>query len=555
MFIADSSNEVIREVNATTKTITTFAGTGASSGFSGDGGLATAAKLNFPQGVAVDSAGNVFIADSDNNRVREVNAATGVISTVAGNGGATFGGDGGQATATSVSLPNFVTLDAAGDFFVTDYNNRIREVNYASHVISTVAGSSYASVTGNGGPATAATLSDPPAVATDAAGDIFIADEYDNVIREVNHATGVITTVAGTGTAGYFGDGGQATAAWLNHPQGIAVDAAGDLFIVDSSNSRIREVNHATGVITTVAGNGAAGYNGDNIAATAAEIWFPEGIALDAAGDLFIADTDNQRVREVNATTKVITTIAGNGTFGFMGDGSQPTAAELSYPSSVAVDAAGDVFIDDRNNERIREVNHATGVISTVAGNGTSGYSGDGIQATAAWLDFPQGIAADAAGDLFIADSDNNRIREVNSATGVITTIVGGSIQGHTGDGGPGTAAELALPSGVAIDAFGDLIIADSSNNKVRDLFNGVVVKLAQATPTITVSDSGGVYQDSAYAATATVNGSASLEGVSTTITYYSGSTATGTPLSGSSRQCRHVHRCGLVCRQHRLCG
>ncbi len=534
LFIADTSNDVIRELVAGTGTIKTVAGIGTSSGFSGDGGLATAAKLNAPYGVALDSAGDLFIADIDNSRIREVNAATGVITTVAGSGTQLFAGDGGPATAADLILPSDVLVDAAGDLFITDtLNNRIREVNHATQVITTVAGSSYVSYPGNGGPATTAPLSLPEGEATDAAGDLFIADEGDNVIREVNHATGVITTVVGNGTAGFSGDGGQATAAELNQPQSIVVDAAGDLFIADSNNHRIREVNHATGVITTVAGNGTSGYNGDNIAATAAEIEIPQSIALDAAGDLFIADNIGDRIREVNATTKIITTIAGNGIGGYNGDGAQATASELQLPKGVAVDSAGDVFIADEVNNRIREVNSTTGVISTVVGNGIQGYSGDGGQATAAELNYPDGIALDSTGDLFISDSNNGRIREVNSATGVITTFIGNSGQGSTGNGGPASAAKVSGPAGLSIDAFGDLFIADSGNNEVREIVGGVGITV-RTVPTVTVSDSGGAYQDSAYAAMATVNGFTVLEGVSPTLTYYAGSTATGTPLSGA---------------------
>ena len=472
----------------------------------------------------------------------------------------------------------------------------------------------------------------------DAAGDLFIADTGNNCIREVNAATGVITTVAGNGTAGYSGDGGLATAAELYYPYGIAVDAAGDLFIADTDQGRIREVNHATHDITTVAGNGTVGYSGDGGQATDAELDYPYGVAMDATGNLFIADTDNIVIREVNASHDIITTVAGNGTEGYSGDGGPATAAELDYPHGVAVDASGDLFIADTYNDRIREVNarhrhhhhrrrqrnraataatadrppprnwtiprasrwtpaatcssptpttassarstHSTH-ITTVAGNGICGYGGDGGQATAAELDdpaawpwtppatcssptptttasarstpprtittvagsgrgsrqrcpataaelssptasrwtppaicssptpattwsarstpprassppspatappaiaatadrppppnsmSPDGVAVDAAGDLFIADTDNSRIREVNAATHVITTVAGNGYCGYSGDGGPATAAELDYPSGVAVDAAGDLFIADTDNTVIREV-------------------------------------------------------------------------------------
>ena len=221
----------------------------------------------------------------------------------------------------------------------------------------------------------------------------------------------IISTVAGNGAAGYSGDGGAATIAGLNDPYGVALDAAGNLFIADSDNCCIREVNHATGVITTVAGNGTAGYSGDGGPATAAELYGPEGVALDAAGDLFIADCFNNCIREVNYATGVITTVAGNGAYGYSGDGGPATTAGLNWPTGVAVDAAGNLFIADCGNSCVREVNHATGVITTVAGNGTTGYRGDGGLATAAELLDPTGVAVDAAGNLFIADG-NHCIRE-----------------------------------------------------------------------------------------------------------------------------------------------
>ena len=229
------------------------------------------------------------------------------------------------------------------------------------------------------------------------------------MVREVVKATGDIITVAGNGTAGYKGDNGPATAAELNDPNSVAVDSAGDLFIADTGNNVIREVVKATGDIITVAGNGTAGYSGDNGPATAAEINSPRGIAVDAAGDLFIADSRNNVIREVVKATGDIITVAGNGTAGYSGDGGPATAAELDEPCGVAVDSAGDLFIADAGNNAIREVVKATGDIITVAGNGTAGYSGDGGPATAAELNGPVGVAVDSAGDVFIADSQQQR--------------------------------------------------------------------------------------------------------------------------------------------------
>jgi hypothetical protein len=786
--------------------ITTVAGSN-KQGYSGDAGPATAAMLTHPESVAVDSAGDVFFADSGNDRVREVVKATGNVMTVAGDGSFGPGGDGGPATAASLTTPWGVAVDAAGDIFIADTgNNRVREVVKSTGNIITVAGNGIDGYSGDGGAATAASLDNPESVAADAAGDLFIADSYNNRIREVVKATGDIITVAGNGSFNGWsapdGDDGPATAAFLGYPEGVTVDSAGNLFIADTQNNRIREVFKATGYIVTVAGNGGGGLSnggygtatatclespssvavdsagnlftandwnlvyeivkangmmqpvagasyrggplGDGGPASAANFADPQGVALDGAGNLIIADTDDNRVRQISvgaivdvgqattmtlsassaaayggaialtatlssggagvpnvlvtfsvggtsagtattnangvatlaasvvgvnagtysggltasfagnvtyATTSaaadltvnavpltitadsaskpygapdptfsvsyagfvngesssvlggaavfttnepttgyaspstytvtpagltssnyaitfvsgsltvtparttvavsptgisvaygqplsitatvaaawpsvatpasgtltfyidgvaqpnpvpisggsatlvesslplgphditasysgdgfdftagstqvlapnsIITTAVGNGTPGYGGDGGAATAAALDSPAAVAVDAAGDLFIADTSNNRIREVIKATGNIITVAGNGSGGYSGDGGPATATSLYHPTGVAVDSAGDLFIADNGNSRVREVVKATGDIITVAGTGNYWNTGNGGPATAASIASPTSLALDAVGNLFISD----------------------------------------------------------------------------------------------
>src|ERR1017187_8541525 len=334
---------------------------------------------------------------------------------------------------------------------------------YLITTVVDVAGSE--GVGGDGGAATAAQLNFPTGVAADAAGNVFIADTFNNRIRKVS-VNGIITTVAGSGVRGFGGDGGPATAAQLNYPQAVAVDAAGSLFIADTGNMVVRKVS-ASGILATVAGTAAVadaqGFSGDGGPATSAQLNNPKGLAVDASGSLFIADTGNQRIRQVSGG--IITTVAGGGTSGPGDDGGPATAAQLYNPVSVAVDATGNLFIAGTSDPRIRKVS-ASGIVTTVAGTGTQGFRGDGGPATAAWLYEPW-VAADAAGNLFIADAGNQRIRKV-SADGIITTIAGTGIQGSSGDGGPATAAPLDVLFAIAMDAKGNLFA--STGTRVREL-------------------------------------------------------------------------------------
>lgn len=475
LFIADLGNNRVRRVDASTGIITTVAG----GGYGSDGGPAVAAGLGSPSGVAVDASGNLFISDTSEMRIRRVDHSTGIITTVAGNGTQGFGGDGGPATSAKLNVPMTIALDGHGNIFIADQlNHRVRRVDAATGLITTAAGLGTSGSTGDGGPATAAQLAEVIGVTVDPAGNLFITDVAS--IRRVDVMTGIITTVAGTGTTGYSGDGGTATAAAINQPFGVRVDGVGNVFIADTGNFRVRRVDASTGTITTVAGNG-TGSSGDGGPASAAELLYPSGVATDPDGNVFIADSSNNRVRRVDASTGTIETVAGSDRLGFSGDGGAATAARLFNPLAVATDAAHNVFIADTYNGRVRRVDSATGIITTVAGNGTDGFAGDGGPATAAELSGPSGVAFDPAGNLFIADAGTGRVRRVDALTGIITTFAGNGGGGFSGDDGPASAAEIASPRGLATDAAGNLFIADEYNLRVRrvDATTGTITTVA----------------------------------------------------------------------------
>lgn len=653
LYFADYDNYVVRKVD-TAGIITTVAGNG-TLGYSGDGGPATSAGMD-PIGVTLDNAGNLYILDYRNNRVRKVTAATGIITTVVGTGVRSFGGDGGPATQAEMNWPTGLALDNAGNLYIVD-NSRIRKVSATTGIITTVAGNGTAGYgtagySGDGGPAVDAGIR-PGGLIVDSAGDLYIANHaipvavdsnvtFGASVRKVTAATGIITTIAGTGVPGFSGDGGLATSAELNDPGAMAFDSVGNLYVADAGNNRVREVS-ATGIITTVvgngpsyptpcsfsdgtitgsdmcpwdlafdgagnlyiadasdgviremhpapsplifpttplgdinpptiiplkinadgtsitsisvpvsqggkqeykvtdtgcalqtalsagtvcdvsitftagyvgerpmplqvntsagmfifgmigtgtgsevaltpgtistvAGNGTPGYSGNGGPAISAGM-SPDGITFDSAGNLYLAG--NNAIRKIAANTSVITTVAGNGTPGYTGDGGPATSAELQS-NFITVDAAGNLYIGDTGNNAIRRVAANTGIITTVAGTGTQGFSGDGGPATSAELNLPGNIAFDNMGNLYFPDTANNRIRKVQATTGIIITVAGNGTQGYSGDNGPATSAELTAPVSIAIDSKNNLYISDTGNNVIRKVtVTGVITTVA----------------------------------------------------------------------------
>ena len=543
LVISDQANYRIRVVAAKAGTfygkamtagdIYTVAGNG-HLGFSGDGGPAIHASLGGTLGVMVDGHGNLLIADAGSNRVRVVAVTTGMfygqamtagdIYTIAGDGKTGDTGDRGPATSAGLHGPEGVAIDGSGNVVIT--TTRVRVVAESTGTfydqamtagdIYTVAGRAGSALCCVGRPATAGQI-DPLAVAVDRAGNTLIAASQVAVAAASTGTfygramtAGDLYTVAGNGTAGFSGDGGPATGAEIDSPEGLTVDAASNVVLADTFNNRIRVVAGKTGTfygrpmtagdIYTVAGDGSAGFSGDGGPATDAELSRPTGVAVDGAGNLVIADQDNNRVRVVAAKTGSfygqamtagdIYTVAGTGIGGFSGDGGPATSAEVSFPAGVAVDGSGNLVIADQENQRIRVVAAKTGTfygqamtahhIYTVAGDGTEGFSGDGGPATRAKLNAPTGVTADGTGNLVIADLDNNRVRVVAVATGTfygqpmtagdIYTVAGDGSAGFSGDGGPGTQAELDNPNGVTVAGSGALMISDGANSRIREL-------------------------------------------------------------------------------------
>jgi trimeric autotransporter adhesin len=495
---------------------------GGGTGGLGDGGPATSAELSSPNAVAVDPAGNLVIADTGENRIRVVAEHTGTfygramttgdIYTVAGDGTQGYSGDGGPATVAELAFPHGVAADSAGNLLIADYaNNRVRVVAAttgpfygqamsAGHIY-TVAGTGTGGFSGDGGPAASAGLNAPQGVAADGAGNLVIADTMDHRVRVVAAATGTfygramtagnIYTVTGTGNVWFSGDGGPATRAQIQQPEGVAAANTGDLAIADQRNQRVLVTAGATGTfygramtaghIYTVAGNGKLGFSGDGGPGTSAQLAHPSGVAADGAGNLLIADYGNSSIRVVARSTGTfygramtagnIYTVAGS--------------AELAGPWSVAVDGAGNVVIDDRNSNRIRVVAEKRGTfygqamtagnIYTVAGNGTQGYSGDGGPALSVEFSLPLGVTVDTSGNLVIADF--NRVRVVAEKTGTfygkamtagdVYTVAGDGLPGLSGDGGPAASAEVGGPPGITADGSGNVLITDS-NSRVR---------------------------------------------------------------------------------------
>jgi len=481
----------------------TFAGLGYEN-YSGDGGLATKAGLDLPTALAIDSKGNIYIADPGGSRVRKVSATNGKIVTVVGSGlkcepstGNCGDGKGATASTAALNLPNAIAVDAAGNIYIADSaDHRIRAVNAGTKAITiagvtiqpgdiqTIAGNGNicanpTTACGDGGVATSALLNFPEGIAVDSTGNIYIADTRDHRIREIASGSSTITAFAGSGipcvsSKSSCGNGGTLLAAQFHFPMGLSIDPSNNLYVADSLDQEVRFINVGAPAISTVAGIGTEGFSGDSGLATAAQLNLPGSVFLDGAGNLLIADSGNQRVRVVSSGN--ISTLAGGGTGG---DGGAATSATFANPYTVAEDASGNLYIADTANNRIRMVNAKTQIVSTIAGTGIAGYTGDNGPAASATLNAPAAVAVDASGNVWIADTGNVVIREVSASTSVITTVAGngGSCVAYPtpacGDGGPATSGSFAMPLAIALNSAGDLFVSDYTAMRIREVTPG----------------------------------------------------------------------------------
>ena len=562
-----TAESLIYRVDAATKAVTVLAGTGTAE-FSGDGGPATTAQLRYPADLAVDGVGSVYIADNGNHRIRKVDQRTGLITTIAGSGassGAT--GDGGPALSASVPYPQAVAVSGLGDVYVADYNCRIRRIDGATGVITRIAGTTCG-YSGDGASATSAQLSYMDALVLDDAGNLYIADTGNSRVRRVDAggtittllgpgqlqtplgltyasgmlwiseftrsriqrlelATSALTTIAGTTDVfGFAGDGGPATSAELFGPRTLARCGAG-VCVADFKNNRVRRVDDAgtittvfgsgatsrdeaatttlidgkglavvgtdvyiaevgrirrrdtSGVLRTFAGTGATGDTGDGGLAANATFGGDIYVSADPSGNLYVSDLNNCRIRRIDATTTVITRMAGGNCNGSpSGDGGLAINAQIGSPLSVAVDTSGTIYFAESGSFKVRRIDAVTGVLSTYAGDGTQGSIGDDGLATSARFMDVSAVAIDTAGNLFIADRIDHRIRRVDATSKIITTVAGDGTQGSTGDNGPAVSAKLNGPRDVKVDDQGTLYIADHDNFRVRRVAGGTITTL-----------------------------------------------------------------------------
>ena len=524
IYIADTSNNVIRKYQLST--ISLYAGTGIA-GSTGDGGVATSAKLAEPYGVAINSSNDLYITDTSNCVIRAVNSVSGIITKYAGSYTKGFSGDGSLATSATLNYPRGLAFDPQNNLYICDTGNkRIRRIDVTTGIISTIAGNGVEGFSGTSTSAFLAALSSPTGITTDLNGNLYIADTNNNCIRFVNVQTGNIATVAGQPPrGGYLGNNTFATSALLSSPSQLAFDkASGFIYIADDGNSRIRLLNSATGIIYDYAGNGSPFSYGDNVPASNAIFGSIAAVATDKQDNIYVSDGEGNIIRKIDSITQTITGVVGTGGGGFTGDGTA-LLASVSSPKAMITTAQNDLLFCDTNNHRIRKYISSSRTVTTIAGTGVAGYSGDGGFASTAALNFPKSLTIDTTGNIFIGDSSNYRIRKIDATTGIITTYAGIGTSGtiltdgsavstpigfvtalttdnsntlcftetpthglwqirssdntfqpisgistasYLGDAGPISSALFNTPMGVIVDNSGNFVVCDSENYRLR---------------------------------------------------------------------------------------
>ncbi len=469
VWIADLGNHRVRKIDPA-GTISTAAGNGAP-GYAGDGGPATSASLSSPVCVLPGPAGEVYVCDYGNHVIRMIDPA-GDIQTIAGTGTAGFSGDG-TATVVQLASPSDLAFGDPGTLLVVDQgNHRIRRLDLGSGALVTLAGTGVPSYGGEGVPAATSPIAVPAGIARRVDGSVLFTEMGSHRVRRLEG--GLLSTFAGDGVALFGGDGGTSIDATFGELKSVVTEADGSLLVVDFGNARLRRVDASSRQTSTIAGNGDPAFSGDAGPAVDAGL-SPSDAVVDVDGAVIFSDTDNNRIRRIDPMGS-IATIAGTGTAGGAGDGGAATAAELDHPTGLALDDDGNLYVADFHNHRVRRITPG-GDIETVAGTGTAGLDGDGIPATSARLRNPVDMTVDPGGDLYVADYGNNRVCRVDAASGLIETVAGDGTAGSTGDGGLATLARLRQPSDVHVDAAGRLLISDSGNRVIRMVDAGGTIR------------------------------------------------------------------------------
>jgi len=475
VYISHRSKNRIRKIDPQ-GTITTIAGDGIA-GFKGDGGPALKASLNFPAGLCLDKAGNLFIADRNNHRIRKVDTR-GIITTIAGTGKPDWGGDEGPGIEAHLNFPSDLACSPDGALYISDRsNNRIRKMD-TQGIIRTVAGLGPADFGGDFGFAEDALLKYPFGITLDSKGNLYIADRGNNRIRKVD-SKGIITTVAGDGTHFYSGDYGPANRASLAYPTGVATDDQGNLYIADRNNNRIRRVD-SLGIMTTIMGLGRSEFNGDNEIASETTLHLPFALAVTPDNKLAIVDRNHFRVRTMDLTNHSVSTLAGNGQSLFRGDGGPGPGATLESPSGIVVNSKGQVVFSDKMANRMRVLD-SKGYIHAFAGNGSQGNEGDGGPAREAALFLPDAMAIDHEDNIYFVSPQGNAwfVRKIDSR-GIVSRFAGNGVPGYSGDGGPAVEASFAVIKDITVDRQGNVYFADSINRNIRKVDrNGIISTVA----------------------------------------------------------------------------